>query len=116
MVSIYQTCDPQRTVLFGHTTTMKLGAAKGGDIAKSKFNLKNGKPAWMALDTGANHVNPNLSAVNLANLKITRQTTLRRIVGLRHLSHLNDIWVGFVNVEGGKCQKIARNLELRIAR
>ena len=71
--------DPQRTVLFGHTTTMKLGAAKGGDIAKSKFNLKNGKPAWMALDTGAyNHVNPNLSAVNLANLKITRQTTLRK--------------------------------------
>ena len=70
--------DPQRTVLFGHTTTMKLGAAKGGDIAKSKFNLKSGQPAWIALDTGAyNHVNPNLSAVNLANLKIIRQTTLR---------------------------------------
>ena len=70
--------DPQRTVLFGHTTTMKLGAAKGGDIAKSKFNLKNGQPAWMALDTGAyNHVNPNLSAVNIGNLKIIRQTTLR---------------------------------------
>ena len=63
--------DPQRTVLFGHTTTMKLGAAKGGDIAKSKFNLKNGRPAWMALDTGAyNHVNPNLSAVNLSLIHI----------------------------------------------
>ena len=71
--------DPQRTVLFGHTTTMKLGAPKGGDVARSKFNLSNGRPAWIAMDTGAyNHVNPGLSAINLANLKISRQTTLRQ--------------------------------------
>ena len=70
--------DPQRTVLFGHTTTLKLGAPKGGSIAKSKFNLSDGRPAWVAMDTGAyNHVNPGLAAVNLATLKVIKQTTLR---------------------------------------
>ena len=38
--------DPQRTVLFGHTTTLKLGAPKGGSIARSKFTLDDGRPAW----------------------------------------------------------------------
>ena len=70
--------DPQRTVLFGHTTTLKLGAPKGGSIAKSKFTLSDGRPAWVAMDTGAyNHVNPGLAAVNLATLKVIKQTTLR---------------------------------------
>ena len=50
--------DPlERTVLFGHTTTLKLGAPKGGSIARSKFTLNDGRPAWVAMDTGAyNHV------------------------------------------------------------
>ena len=70
--------DPQRTVLFGHTTTLKLGAPKGGSIAQSKFTLDDGRPAWVAMDTGAyNHVNPGLAAVNLATLKVIKQTTLR---------------------------------------
>ena len=70
--------DPERTVIFGHTTTMKLGAKKGGDIAKSTFNLADRRPAWIALDTGAyNHVNPGLAAVELADLTITKQPTLR---------------------------------------
>ena len=70
--------DPQRTVLFGHTTTLKLGAPKGGSIARSKFTLDDGRPAWVAMDTGAyNHVNPGLAAVNLATLKVIKQTTLR---------------------------------------
>ena len=70
--------DPQRTVLFGHTTTLKLGAPKGGSIARSKFTLGDGRPAWVAMDTGAyNHVNPGLAAVNLATLKVIKQTTLR---------------------------------------
>ena len=61
--------DTQRTVLFGHTTTLKLGAPKGGSIATSKFTLNDGRPAWIAMDTGAyNHVNPGLTAVNLATL------------------------------------------------
>ncbi len=70
--------DTQRTVLFGHTTTLKLGAPKGGSIATSKFTLNDGRPAWIAMDTGAyNHVNPGLTAVNLATLKVIKQTTLR---------------------------------------
>ena len=70
--------DPQRTVLFGHTTTLKLGAPKGGSIARSKFTLSDGRPAWVAMDTGAyNHVNPGLAALNLATLRVTKQTTLR---------------------------------------
>ena len=70
--------DPQRTVLFGHTTALKLGAPKGGSIARSKFTLDDGRPAWVAMDTGAyNHVNPGLAAVNLATLKVIKQTTLR---------------------------------------
>ena len=70
--------DPRRTVMFGHTTTLKLGAPKGGSIARSKFTLSDGRPAWVAMDTGAyNHVNPGLAAVNLATLKVIKQTTLR---------------------------------------
>ena len=70
--------DPRRTVIFGHTTTLKLGAPKGGSIARSKFTLSDGRPAWVAMDTGAyNHVNPGLAAVNLATLKVIKQTTLR---------------------------------------
>ena len=70
--------DPDRTVIYGHTTTMKLGAKKGGDIACSKFNLSNDKPAWIAMDTGAyNHVNPGLAALDLLDLSVTKQSTLR---------------------------------------
>ena len=70
--------DLRRTVMFGHTTTLKLGAPKGGSIARSKFTLSDGRPAWVAMDTGAyNHVNPGLAAVNLATLKVIKQTTLR---------------------------------------
>ena len=57
---------------------MKLGAKKGGDIAKSTFNLADRRPAWIALDTGAyNHVNPGLAAVELVDLTVTKQPTLR---------------------------------------
>jgi len=70
--------DPDRTVIYGHTTTMKLGAKKGGDIACSKFNLSNDRPAWIAMDTGAyNHVNPGLAALDLLDLSVTKQSTLR---------------------------------------
>ena len=71
--------DPKRTVIFGHTTTMKLGAPKAGDVAKAKFNLNDGRPAWIAMDTGAyNHINPGLAALNLTNFKVIKQTTLRQ--------------------------------------
>ena len=70
--------DPNRTVIYGHTTTMKLGAKKGGEIACSKFNLSNDRPAWIAMDTGAyNHVNPGLAALDLLDLSVTKQSTLR---------------------------------------
>ena len=70
--------DEQRTVFFGHTTTLKLGAPKGGYVAKSKFSLSDGSPAWVAMDTGAyNHVNPGLAAVKLGNFKVVKQATLR---------------------------------------
>ena len=70
--------DANRTVVYGHTTTRKLGAKKGGDIACSKFNLSDDRPAWIAMDTGAyNHVNPGLAALDLLDLSVTKQSTLR---------------------------------------
>ena len=57
---------------------MKLGAPKGGDLAKSSFSLSDGRPGWIAMDTGAyNHVNPCLAAIDLASLTIVKQATLR---------------------------------------
>ena len=73
-----QPVDPDRCVIFGHTPTVKLGASKGGDLAKSSFSLSDGRPGWIAMDTGAyNHVNPCLAALDLARLTTVKQATLR---------------------------------------
>ena len=73
-----QPVDPLRCVIFGHTSTLKLGAPKGGDVAYAKFTLADGRPGWVAMDTGAyNHVNPGLTAVNLSDLSAIKQVTLR---------------------------------------
>ena len=73
-----QPVDPNRCVIFGHTPTVKLGAPKGGDLAKSSFSLSDGRPGWIAMDTGAyNHVNPCLAALDLARLTTVKQATLR---------------------------------------
>ena len=69
--------DPYRTVFFGHTTTTKLGDA-AGDVAFSTTSLPDGRPAWVGMDVGAyNHVSPGIAAVNLATLRVTKQSTLR---------------------------------------
>ena len=71
--------DAERTVVYGHTTTMKIGAPKGGEIAISTFDLPDGRPAWLAMDIGAyNHVNPGLAALDLATLEVIKQPTLRK--------------------------------------
>ena len=68
--------DPVRTVLFGHTTTTKLGDA--GEVARSAQRLTDGRPAWIGLDVGAyNHVSPGIAAVNLTTLNTVKQPTLR---------------------------------------
>ena len=68
--------DPARTVLFGHTTTTKLGDA--GEVARSAQRLPDGRPAWIGLDVGAyNHVSPGIAAVNLTTLNTIKQPTLR---------------------------------------
>lgn len=68
--------DPQRTVIFGHSTTTKFGSP--GEVAFSDVELPDGRPAWLAMDVGAyNHVNPGLASVNLRTMRIVRQGTLR---------------------------------------
>ena len=68
--------DPARTVLFGHTTTTKLGDA--GEVVRSAQRLPDGRPAWIGLDVGAyNHVSPGIAAVNLTTLSTIKQPTLR---------------------------------------
>ena len=70
--------DPQRTIIFGHTTTTKVGKANGGDIAYSTFDNELGKPAWIAIDVGAyNHISPGLAAIDIATLEVIKQPTLR---------------------------------------
>lgn len=69
--------DARRTVFFGHTTTTKLGDS-AGDVAFSDHGLADGRPAWACLDVGAyNHVAPGIAAINLADLRVTKQPTLR---------------------------------------
>ena len=70
--------DPQRTIVFGHTTTTKVGKSNGGDIAYSTFDNNLGNPAWIAMDVGAyNHISPGLAAIDIATLEVIKQSTLR---------------------------------------
>jgi serine/threonine protein phosphatase 1 len=72
-----QPVDATRTVVFGHSTTTKVGRA-AGDVAFSPFNLEDGRPAWVAMDVGAyNHVAPAIAAIDLRTLRVTKQATLR---------------------------------------
>lgn len=69
--------DPERLVLFGHSTTTKVGK-NAGQVAFSTFQLDDGRPAWVAMDVGAyNHVSPGLAAFDVSTLKVTKQPTLR---------------------------------------
>ena len=69
--------DPNRTVIFGHSTTTKVGPSPG-QVVESEIRLNDGRPAWIALDIGAyNHVSPGLAAVHLTSLKVVKQATLR---------------------------------------
>jgi len=82
--------DEKRCVIFGHSTTTNI-AKSGGNIAHSKFDLQDGRPAWIAMDVGAfNHVAPGLAAIDIASIcneqtcpkikhpfNIVRQSTLR---------------------------------------
>jgi hypothetical protein len=64
-------------VIFGHSTTTKVGRS-GGEVAFSKFHLDDQRPAWVAMDVGAyNHVAPGIAAIDVRTLRITMQTTLR---------------------------------------
>ncbi len=68
--------DRQRTVLFGHSTTTKLGP-RPGEVVHSDVLLDNGRPAWIAMDVGAyNHADPALAALDLASGSVVRQRTL----------------------------------------
>lgn len=70
--------DPQRTIVFGHTTTTKVGKSNGGNIAYSTFDNSVGKPAWIAMDVCAyNHISPGLAALDLQTLQVIKQQTLR---------------------------------------
>ena len=72
-----QPVDPARMVVFGHSTTTKVGRS-GGEVAFSKFHLDDRRPAWVAMDVGAyNHVAPGIAAIDVRTLRITMQTTLR---------------------------------------
>ncbi len=68
--------DPRRTVVFGHSTTTKLGP-RPGEVVRSDVLLRNGRPAWVAMDVGAyNHADPGLAALDLATGTVVRQRTL----------------------------------------
>ena len=45
--------DPNRAVVFGHSITHVVLGQEVGDIAKSKATLKDGRPLWFGIDTGA---------------------------------------------------------------
>jgi serine/threonine protein phosphatase 1 len=69
--------DPDRTVIFGHSTTTKVGPAPG-EVVHSTVQLPDQRPAWIAMDIGAfNHVSPGLAAMNLSSFRIVKQGTLR---------------------------------------
>ena len=69
--------DPNRTILFGHSTTTKAGPCPG-QVAASNMTLDDGRPAWIAMDVGAfNHVSPGIAAINIDTLEVVKQTTLR---------------------------------------
>ena len=69
--------DPYRTVIFGHSTTTKVGPAPG-EVVHSSIQLNDERPAWIAMDIGAyNHVSPGLAAMNLSSFRIVKQGTLR---------------------------------------
>jgi hypothetical protein len=69
--------DPYRTVIFGHSTTTKVGPAPG-EVVHSPIKLNDERPAWIAMDIGAyNHVSPGLAAMNLSSFRIVKQGTLR---------------------------------------
>ena len=69
--------DPNRTILFGHSTTTKVGPCPG-QVAASNMTLDDGRPAWIAMDVGAfNHVSPGIAAINIDTLRVVKQTTLR---------------------------------------
>ena len=86
--------DPLRMVLFGHSTTTKVGK-KGGEVAFSKFKLDDGRPAWVAMDIGAyNHVSPGLAAFELTTLQVTKQPTIR-----------SERWFESGNIELGRQKK-----------
>jgi len=70
--------DPHRTVVFGHTTTTKVGKSNGGKVAFSKFMNFTGNPAWIGMDVCAyNHISPGLAAIDIATLEVIKQPTLR---------------------------------------
>lgn len=69
--------DPNRAVVFGHSTTTTVGPDPG-QVVKSPIRLSDGRPSWIALDIGAyNHVAPGLAAINLSTLQVVKQATLR---------------------------------------
>ena len=70
--------DPQRTIVFGHTTTTKVGKSNGGNIAYSTFDNNLGNPAWIGMDVCAyNHISPGLAALDIETLQVIKQQTLR---------------------------------------
>ena len=69
--------DPNRTVVFGHSTTTKVGPSPGY-VAQSDVRLQDGRPAWIAMDVGAyNHVAPGLAAIDIKTFQVVKQATLR---------------------------------------
>ena len=69
--------DANRTVVFGHSTTTKVGPSPGY-VAQSDIRLQDGRPAWIAMDVGAyNHVAPGLAAIDIKTFQVVKQATLR---------------------------------------
>ena len=69
--------DPARMVVFGHSTTTKVGRC-AGEVAFSSFKLDDERPAWVAMDVGAyNHVAPGIAALDIKTQRVMKQATLR---------------------------------------
>ena len=65
--------DEYRCVVFGHSITHVVLGQRIGDIGRSEFNLEDGRPLWLGIDTGAcDSLSGWLTAVDLNSGEIVQ--------------------------------------------
>ncbi len=65
--------DERKSVVFGHCITHVVFGKSIGEIARSKFDLDDGRPLWMGIDTGAcDSASGWLTAIDLNSGKIVQ--------------------------------------------